>query len=112
MSETSTIARLANFEPQQTHSIAVTTSTGRVAMAGQGVDFLFKNAGTADCFVRVGSGTVTAAVTDFPILSGEAGAYKFSNDVANVIANTGTVNVAAITASGTTTLYISQGTGS
>jgi hypothetical protein len=91
----------ALFTPISTVSLAVTTSTGRVATVGDASTIRLYNAGTATAFVKFGSVTVTAAVTDMPIPTGAIEVFR-----------TGTLtHVAAITASGTATLYVTSGEG-
>lgn len=50
----------SNFEAQQNGTIAVTTASASIQFAGNGIDFMFVNMGSAECFVAVGPSTVTA----------------------------------------------------
>lgn len=91
----------ALFTPVSTVSLAVTTTTGRVATVGDASTIRLYNAGNATAFVKFGSSTVTAATTDMPIPAGVIEMFR-----------TGTLtHVAAITSGGTTTLYITSGEG-
>jgi len=94
-----------------TVNLSVTSSTGRVAVltatsladvSGSSVIRLY-NAGSVAVFVEFGDGTVTAAVaTGMPIAPGSVEAFRV---------NPAQTNVAAITASGTATLYATPGAG-
>jgi hypothetical protein len=97
--------------PTVNGTVAVTTTSQRVAMQGSGGSLVLKNVGGTECFVAVGNSTVTAtagtSATDetdgsFSIPAGEVGSYS--------IPVTAT-HVAAVTASGTTTLRVSRGEG-
>lgn len=91
----------ALFSPISTVSLAVTTTTGRVATVGDASTIRIYNAGTATVFVKFGGSSVTAATTDMPIPAGVVETFR-----------TGTLtHVAAITASGTATLYVTSGEG-
>lgn len=89
------------FSPAGTASLAVTTSTGTVAFAAGGHNKLIYNSGTVTAFIKVGSSTVTAAVTDTPVPPGVYAVFNFGD----------ATHVAAITASGTPTLYFTTGDG-
>lgn len=92
-------------------TIAVTTSSQSIALQGAGMSLLVKNVGGGECFIAIGDSTVTAtagaAATDatdgsLSVPAGEIAIYS--------IPATAT-HVAAITASGTTTLRVSRGDG-
>lgn len=93
------------FTPGATVTLAVTTSTGNVAL---GVPLIEKQvriaslAANAAAFIRFGSSTVTAAVTDVPILPGTVTIFSVGADV---------THVAAITGASTATLYFTSGQG-
>lgn len=92
------------FTPGPTSLLAVTSSTGRVAFAtprGSQVRIVSAVGGQA-CFVKFGDVTVTAAVTDMPILPGAIEVFTIPP---------GSTYVAAITASSTATLYFTSGDG-
>lgn len=91
------------FSPGPTVTLAVTTTTGRVALTGTGPSLEVQNAGAVTMFVKLGSSSVTAAVTDYPILPGQS-------KVIGVDVSTQT-HIAAITASSTATLYATTGQG-
>lgn len=94
-------ASVDGFAPNgSTATLAVTTSTGRVALPA-GTVVLVSNTGSTTAFAKLGSGSVTAATTDIPI-------FGNSTIAMTVGAN---VDLAAITASGTTTLNLQGGTG-
>lgn len=90
------------FTPAANASLSVTTSTGRVAVAGTGATLRLANVTSVECFVKVGDVTVEAATTDFSVPG--------NTQVLISIPNTAT-HVAAITAATTTTLRISRGDG-
>lgn len=78
-----------------------TTSSARVALPTSDPVILITNTGTGDAYFKLGDVTVTAATTDTLLGSGRA---------ISVAIGTNT-NLAAITASGSTSLAIAQGTG-
>lgn len=92
------------FSPGGTVSLAVTTSTGRVALptSSKHQVMITSEPGGATAFIKFGDSAVNAAVTDTPILPGAV--YIFS------VVHQDT-HVAAITATGTATLYATLGRG-
>ena len=99
---------LAPFSPAGTASLSVTATTGRVARAhptSSQIRLLTKSADKV-CFVNVGSSTVTAAVTDTPILPGVPFVMTVPNDGTN-----GTYVAAICASTETATLYITDGEG-
>jgi hypothetical protein len=92
----------ALFSPILTASLAVTTSTGRVALAADASTVRLYNAGTATAFVKFGDVTVTAATTNMPIPAGAIEAFRPPG---------ASTHIAAITSSGTATLYVTSGEG-
>lgn len=89
-----------------TVSLAVTTTTGSVALTAPGgsggSDVRLYNAGGSLVFVAFGSSTVQAAVTSLPLPAGQTEVFSVGP---------GSTHVAAITASGTATLYATTGRG-
>jgi hypothetical protein len=94
-------ASFANFTPTGSASLAVTAVSARVPLPNGDVTVVLQNTGTANIFYKLGTGSVVAAPTDYSLPAG----YQISLSIA------GATNVAAITASGTATLQVIQGTG-
>lgn len=89
--------------PGETVNISVTTATGRAQISGfaQLGEYRVCNDGTSTVYFREGDGTVTAGLTvDMRIPAGAIEVLTF-----------GSTHVAAITASGTSTLSITPGDG-
>lgn len=84
-----------------TATLAVTTSTGRVALPGTGPTVILTNNGSTDLALKLGGSTVTAATTDFLLPSGRS----------TVFARQTNTYVAAITASSTSSLVAQTGSG-
>lgn len=93
----------AAFAPGTTASLAVSAATASVQLTGGGVNVEVQNTSTVNMFVKLGTASVTAAVTDYPVLPGQS--KLISRDP-----NTQTY-IAAITASGSGTLYATPGEG-
>lgn len=95
-------ASLGAFNPVGTTTLAVTTTSARVAFPTADPTAVIRNTGTADAYLVFGTNTVVATTGTGTLLpAGQAVAY-----------NVGTAtNVAAITASGSTNLSITTGTG-
>lgn len=93
-----------------TANISATTSSGSVAIARRPTNGPFQlrihNAGTTTVFVAKGDSTVTAATTDMPVPPGAVEVITIQSP-----ANTQTTHVAAITASGSGTIYFTTGVG-
>jgi hypothetical protein len=89
------------FTPGQTVTLAVTTTSARVADP-PGEQLCIQNLGTTVAYVAFNSSAVVATVTDFPIQPGAP--Y-------GVTVPGGSTHIAAICASGTTTLAITGGYG-
>lgn len=89
-----------------TQSLAVTTTTGNVALTVPGAPITFEvrlfNDGSSTAFIAFGSSTVEATATSLPIPSGGVEIFAV---------NPATTHIAAITASGTTTIYATSGRG-
>ncbi len=94
-------AEFAGFTPTGAASLAVTGSTGRVALPNTDTTVILQNTGTTNLFFKLGSVTVNAATTDYSLPSGYSIAVQITTET----------HVAAITASSTTTLKVIQGTG-
>lgn len=93
---------LSPFTPATTVSIAATTATAQVSFGSGGRNVVVTNASTVTIFIKFGSSSaVTAAVTDYPVLAG----MKETLDRGDY------TNVAAITASGSGTIYFTSGDG-
>jgi hypothetical protein len=89
--------------PGATVSIAAGTSTANVALTGNGEQLELQNTGAVTVFVNLGASAVTAAVTDYPVLAGQSKLITRNPD--------SHTHLAAITASGTATLYVTIGRG-
>lgn len=90
------------FTPGGSATLAVTSTTGRIALAASGNQVLIYSAGTAPAFIKFGTATVEAAVTDIAIPSGFNRIFTIPP---------GATHVAGITASSTATLYFTRGDG-
>ena len=90
-----------NFTPTGAATLAVTSGSARVALPDTNTTVVLQNTGSTNLFFKLGNGSVTAAVTDYSLPAGYSIAVKISTET----------NVAAITASSTTTLKVIQGTG-
>lgn len=102
---------LRNFRGTAYGTLAVSNSSGTLALTGGvGQDFEFKNVGTIEAFVNLGTLAVanagtTGVETSLSIPAGAILVYNFPNAA-------DAATVAAVTATGTTTLRVSQGNGS
>lgn len=100
---------LSPFTPAgATASLAVTSSTGRVALTQAPTNtteltVIVYNSGSNDAFVKFGTVSVTATTGNMPVPAGTQVQFSVPNGTAAYIA--------AITASSTTTLKITSGTG-
>lgn len=94
------------FTPNSsTAQIAATTSTGSVALGGSGPQIEVTNEGPNTAFVAFGgSGVTAAAATGYPVLAGQSKAVSSGK-------KTSVTHAAAITASGTATVYFTMGDG-
>lgn len=91
-----------NFTAGSTQAInATTTSANTVLGAAASGALQIANTGTVVAFVALGTSAQTASTTSYPVLPGAT----------VVISGGGATNIAAMTPSGTATLYISRGTG-
>lgn len=92
-----------------TASVSVTTSSANALIKADpegAFQLRLYNAGTSTAFYAVGNSSVTAAVTDVPIPSGAVEVITVQNPQSAPV-----THIAAITASGTATLYASTGFG-
>jgi hypothetical protein len=88
-----------------TVNLAVTATTGNVAIVGSSNQLLLTNAGGNDCFIELGTASTqeAATTTGMPVLA---------RDKILITRNLDQDYIAAICASGqTTTLYITPGEG-
>lgn len=94
---------LKTFAPKgdATVTLAVTTTSSSGTLDIYSSSVRIHNAGTALAFIRFGTGTTTALTSDMPLASGATETFtKGSAD-----------KIAAIAASGTATLYVTNGEG-
>jgi hypothetical protein len=91
------------FSPGATVSLSVTTTSAAVALSGNGSVVEVQNAGAAPIFIKLGGASVTAAATDYPVLAGTSKLITRDADSQTYIA--------AIAASGSSTLYATIGEG-
>lgn len=89
-----------SFTPEAAASLAVTTTTGAAAL-GSGDNVLLRNNGSVDLYFLLGASGVEAAATDFLLPAGHS----------ILVAKGANTHVAAITASGSTTLSVTTGDG-
>jgi hypothetical protein len=89
------------FKPGSTVSLSVSSSTASVALGSQAETVRIFNATAVTVFVRFGTDSATAALTDMPIPAGAV--ESFAPSRANFIAG--------ITASGAGTIYVTVGEG-
>jgi hypothetical protein len=117
------IVVVKNFQPEQSARLAVTTTSSTPLVftsqgGSAGVTFMISNSGTVGAYIAVGSGTngtVTATVsTSTPLAVGNGAGclYIAPGAIYTLDFPNGAQTIAAITASGTTTLEISVGYGS
>jgi hypothetical protein len=95
---------MLNFTPSETKIISASTTSSSVTftnVAQEDSDMEIQNAGSVTAFLRWGTSAQTAVVTDYPLLAGQS---KLINKGLATI-------VAAITATGTATIYVTEGKG-
>lgn len=92
------------FRPSGTVSLDVTTATGNVALANGDSTVLVQNIISTEAvlYFKLGDSTVTAAVTDTPLMPG---------DRLPIRKGTADTHIAAITAAATATLRATSGYG-
>ena len=97
-------AQLALDVNSPTDSITAATSTDRVQIPNLGgKNMMITNDSNRTCFLKAGSVTVTAAITDLPVLRNTIQVFSYS---------TSNTHVAAICNAGVSgKIYISQGPG-
>lgn len=88
------------FTPTGAATLSVSSTSSRVALPS-GVTVLLVNNGAADLAFKLGNSTVTAATTDYALPAGRA----------IVLAAGANTHIAGITASGSTTLQVTAGSG-
>jgi hypothetical protein len=93
----------AGFSQTGVDTLSVTDSSARVELAATGPTLLVRNEGTTTAYIALGAGTVTAATTGYPV--DPLTVVTLARDPATQ------THLAAITASGTTTLTAIAGTG-
>lgn len=96
------MAGFTPFSPSATVSLATTNSTGNVALSGVGSTLEIQNAGAVTVFVKLGAAGATAAITDYPVLGGMSKVVGIGDSI---------TTAAAITGTGTATVYFSRGEG-
>ena len=96
------MSTFSSFTPAANATIAVTTSTGNVAIAGTGATLRLANVTSVECFVAVGNSAVAATTGSFSVPGNTQVFISIPNEA---------TYVAAITAATTTTLRISRGDG-
>jgi hypothetical protein len=69
-----------------TTNLAVTSSSARAAIAGNGNTILICNKGTDTAFIKIGDSAVAAATTDWPVLGGSYLTFSRNPDTATHIA--------------------------
>lgn len=99
--------------PAVNGTIAVTTTSQRIALQGAGSVVLVANVSTVECFIAVGSSTVVAvAAAASPATDATDGSMSIPPNTSATfsIPDTAT-HLAAVTAATTTTLRVSRGDG-
>lgn len=98
------------FAPGPSGTIAVTDVSARLAVSGRGKTLYVNNVGSTECFVAVGTSTVTAVAGG--ATTALTGSMSFPAGFSCAIAMDANTHVAAIcTTGGTTTLRITRGDG-
>jgi hypothetical protein len=91
------------FHPEATVSLAATTTSAFVALAGNGPSLLVYNVTSSTGFLRLGTGSLTADTTDMPVPPGTQVLLSVNPSV---------TAAAVVLSSGSGTLYFTRGTGS
>lgn len=90
------------FTAGSTQTINATTTSANTALGAAATGALqIANTGAVVAFVAIGTTAQTASTTSYPVLPGAT----------VIISGGGVTNLAAMTATGTATLYVSRGTG-
>ena len=92
----------STFVPNKanTVSISATTSTNRVALSGAGKAVRIYNSGATPVFLQIGDSTVVATTSNMPLAAGATENFGINKNI---------THIAAITGTGTTTVYITRG---
>lgn len=90
------------FTPGATVTLTAATVSSASQLSSTGAAVEVQNAGSVAVFVKFGDSTVTAAVTDYPVLAGQ------SKLIGRASSQT---YIATITASGGCTVYATTGEG-
>lgn len=103
----------AAFFPEQTSTLACTTSSASVAVGLVGDTLMLKNEGPSTAFVSFGDSGVTATAGGSTTKSSDGSYPMLAGEISTVrVDSVGQgLNVAGVTASGTATLRISRGSG-
>lgn len=91
------------FTPGVTATISATTTTARAALTGTGTSVEIQNSGTTTVFVKFDGSTATATTSDYPVLGGQSKIICRDPNLHT--------HVAAITGTGTATVYATVGQG-
>lgn len=95
-------AQFLGFTPiAPSQTISVTNSSSRVTLVSGGTTVKIQNVGTTEAFIAFGSATIVATTSNDSVPAGSCAVYNVAPSQ----------SVAAITASSTTTLRVSQGNG-
>jgi hypothetical protein len=92
---------IAAWNPSGTATLSASTSSSNTAFASNGPTALICNSGSVTAFINFGNASVTAATSGAPILAGGCQAFNVG----------GSGYIAAITGTGSATLYATTGTG-
>jgi len=90
------------YTPGVMATLSVTTTSSSATVGTHGTVLRISNAGANPVFVRYGTSTPTAVVTDFAVLAGES---------VNISVPDNITHVAAIAGVGTNAVYVSRGYG-
>lgn len=90
------------FTPYSTATLPVTSTSGAATIPKNARVLELQNEGTVTVFVKWAESAAVATTSDYPVLPGQA---------KTITVGPGAGSVAAITASGTATLYVSAGEG-
>lgn len=97
------------FTPGASGTIAVTSASDRLAVTGLGKTLYVTNVGTTECFIAIGGSTVTAVAGG--ATTALTGGMSIPAGFAFACGMDTNTHIAAITASGTTTLRVTRGDG-
>lgn len=91
------------FDPRFKYEISATTTTGNTAISSAASIIRVYNSGTVNVKLKWGTGAQTATTSDYTVAVAPGAVECFTKGGAD--------NVAAITDSGTATLYVNVGVG-